>query len=111
MNHKKITLYLGSVVLLIIGAYNAYKGQISQGLIWIILGVIFLSTTPQLGHPIKAVKVRKGIILLCALILLGIGANTLLTTDLIAGIAWLIAGLMGILISIMLVGKNEVLES
>jgi len=111
MKHQKIILYLGSLVLLIIGAYNVYMGQMSQGIIWIILGVIFLSISPQLGRPIKAVKVRKSIILLCALVLLGIGAYTLYTADLMAGIAWLIAGLMGVLISLMLVGKNEILES
>ncbi len=111
MNHQKIILYVGSVVLLIIGAYNVYMGQMSQGIIWIILGVIFLSISPQLGRPLTAVKVRKMMTLLCALILLGIGAYTLYMADLMAGIAWLIAGVMGILISLMLVGKTEVLES
>ncbi|CDG66093.1 MAG: hypothetical protein PWQ15_1887 [Methanobacterium sp.] len=111
MNYQKIILYLGSIILMIIGAYTVYVGQVSQGMIWVILGVIFLAISPQLGRPIKAVKVRKTIILICAIILLGIGAYTLYTADLITGVAWLISGLMGLLISFSLVGKNEVLES
>jgi len=110
MNIQKAILYIGSVILLIIGAYTFYMGQTSQGVIWFVLGVIFLSISPQLGRPIKAVKMRKIIIILCAIILLGIGGYTLYLGEFLAGAAWIIAGIMSLLISFMLVGKNAVLD-
>jgi drug/metabolite transporter (DMT)-like permease len=110
MNSQKTILYIGSIILVIIGAYTVYMGQISQGVIWFILGVIFLSISSQLGRPIKAVKVRKMIILLCAIILLGIGAFMLYFGEFLAGIAWIVAGILGLLISFMLVGHKGVLD-
>jgi len=110
MKSQKTILYIGSAILVIIGAYTVYMGQTSQGVIWFILGVIFLSISSQLGRPIKAVKVRKMIILLCALILLGIGAFMLYFGDFLAGIAWIVAGILGLLISFMLVGHKGVLD-
>ncbi len=110
MNTQKIILYIGSAILLIIGAYTFYMGQTSQGVIWFILGVIFISISPQLGRPIKAVKVRKIIVLLCAVILLGIGAYTFFVGELLAGIAWGVAGIMSLLISFMLVGQKGALD-
>lgn len=110
MNNQKTILYIGSAILLIIGAYTVYMGQTSQGVIWFVLGVIFLSISPQLGRPIKAVKIRKIIIVLCAIILLGIGAYTLYVGEFLAGIAWVVAGLMSLLISFMLVGQKGVLD-
>lgn len=110
MNSQKTILYIGSAILVIIGAYTVYMGQTSQGVIWFILGVIFLSISSQLGRPIKAVKVRKMIILLCAIILLGIGAFMLYFGEFLAGIAWIVAGILGLLISFMLVGHKGVLD-
>ena len=110
MNSQKTILYIGSAILVIIGAYTVYMGQTSQGVIWFILGVIFLSISSQLGRPIKAVKVRKMIILLCAIILLGIGAFMLYFGEFMAGIAWIVAGILGLLISFMLVGHKGVLD-
>lgn len=110
MNSQKTILYIGSTILVIIGAYTVYMGQTSQGVIWFILGVIFLSISSQLGRPIKAVKVRKMIILLCAIILLGIGAFMLYFGEFLAGIAWIVAGILGLLISFMLVGHKGVLD-
>ncbi|MDO5835834.1 MAG: hypothetical protein Q4P17_04935 [Methanobacterium sp.] len=110
MDSQKIILYIGSVILLIIGGYTVYTGQTSQGVIWFILGVIFLSISSQLGRPIKAVKVRKMIILLCAIILLGIGVYMLYFGEFLAGIAWIVAGILGLLISFMLVGNKGVLD-
>ncbi|AUB55275.1 hypothetical protein DSECCO2_218970 [anaerobic digester metagenome] len=110
MNSQKTILYIGSAILVIIGAYTVYMGQTSQGVIWFILGVIFLSISPQLGRPIKAVKVRKMIILVCAIILLGIGAFMLYFGEFLAGIAWIVAGILGLLISFMLVGHKGVLD-
>ncbi len=110
MNNQKTILYIGSAILLIIGAYTVYMGQTSQGVIWFILGVIFLSISPQLGRPIKAVNVRKRIVLLCAIILLGIGAYMLYVGEFLAGIAWAVAGILGLLISFMLVGQKGVLD-
>lgn len=110
MNNQKTILYIGSAILLLIGAYTVYMGQTSQGVIWFILGVIFLSISPQLGRPIKAVKVRKRIVLLCAIILLGIGGYMLFAGEFLAGIAWVIAGILGLLISFMLVGQKGVLD-
>ena len=110
MNSQKTILYIGSAILVIIGAYTVYMGQTSQGVIWFILGVIFLSISSQLGRPIKAVKVRKMIILLCAIILLGIGVYMLYFGEFLAGIAWIVAGILGLLISFMLVGNKGVLD-
>jgi len=110
MNSQKTILFIGSAILVIIGAYTVYMGQTSQGVIWFILGVIFLSISSQLGRPIKAVKVRKMIILLCAIILLGIGAFMLYFGEFMAGIAWIVAGILGLLISFMLVGHKGVLD-
>ncbi|AUB57746.1 MULTISPECIES: hypothetical protein [Methanobacterium] len=110
MNSQKTILYIGSAILVIIGAYTVYMGQTSQGVIWFILGVIFLSISSQLGRPIKAVKVRKMIILVCAIILLGIGAFMLYFGEFLAGIAWIVAGILGLLISFMLVGHKGVLD-
>jgi len=110
MDNQKLILYIGSIILLIIGVYTIFIGQISQGVIWIILAVIFLSVSPQLGHPIKAVKIRKIIILICALILLGIGGYMLYIGEFLAGIAWMVAGVLGVLISLMLVGYKGVLD-
>ncbi|HII84006.1 MAG TPA: hypothetical protein HA271_04010 [Methanobacterium subterraneum] len=110
MNSQKTILYIGSAILVIIGAYTVYMGQTSQGVIWFILGVIFLSISPQLGRPIKAVKVRKMIILVCAIILLGIGAFMLYFGEFLTGIAWIVAGILGLLISFMLVGHKGVLD-
>jgi len=110
MNSQKTILYIGSAILVIIGVYTVYMGQTSQGVIWFILGVIFLSISSQLGRPIKAVKVRKMIILFCALILLGIGAFMLYFGEFLAGIAWIVAGILGLLISFMLVGHKGVLD-
>jgi len=110
MNIQKAILYIGSVILLIIGAYTFYMGQTSQGVIWFVLGVIFLSISPQLGRPIKAIKMRKIIVILCALILIGIGGYTLYVGEFLAGAAWIIAGFMSLLISFMLVGKNAFLD-
>jgi hypothetical protein len=110
MDSQKIILYIGSIILLIIGIYTFYLGQTSQGVIWFILGVIFISVSPQLGRPIKALKIRKGIVLVCALILLVIGGYTLYVGEFIAGIAWIVAGALGMLISFMLVGHQGVLD-
>lgn len=110
MNNQKTILYIGSAILLLIGAYTAYMGQTSQGVIWFILGVIFLSISPQLGRPIKAAKVRKRIVLLCAVILLGIGAYMFYAGEFLAGIAWVVSGILGLLISFMLVGEKGVLD-
>jgi hypothetical protein len=110
MNNQKIILYIGSAILLIIGTYTVYIGQMSQGVIWFILGVIFLSISPQLGRPIKAVKVRKWIVSACAIILLGIGAYMFYVGEFLAGIAWAVAGILGLLISFMLVGHKGVLD-
>lgn len=108
MDNQKLILYIGSVFLLIIGIYTLYIGQVSQGVTWFILGIIFLSVSTQVGIPIRAVKVRKIIILICAIILLGIGGAMLYYGDLLAGLAWLIAGILGILVSLMLVGPETV---
>jgi hypothetical protein len=110
MDSQKIILYIGSIILLIIGIYTFYLGQTSQGVIWFILGVIFISVSPQLGRPIKAVKIRKAIVLVCALILLVIGGYMLYVGEFIAGIAWIVAGALGMLISFMLVGHQGVLD-
>ncbi len=110
MDNQKLILYIGSVLLMIIGIYTFYLGQTSQGVIWIILGVIFLSVSPQLGRPIKAVKIRKIIVLICAIILLGIGGFMLYFGEFLAGIAWIVAGILGVLISLMLVGRDGVLD-
>ncbi|OPX59169.1 MAG: hypothetical protein A4E25_01329 [Methanobacterium sp. PtaB.Bin024] len=110
MDNRKIILYIGSILLLIIGIYTVYIGQLSQGVVWFVLGIIFLSVSPQLGRPIKAVKIRKTIILLCAIILLGIGGFVLYTGDLLAGIAWIVAGVLGLLISLMLGTEKGVLD-
>ncbi|BDZ70093.1 hypothetical protein [Methanobacterium petrolearium] len=110
MDNRKLILYIGSILLLIIGIYTVYIGQLSQGVVWFVLGIIFLSVSPQLGRPIKAVKIRKTIILLCAIILLGIGGFMLYAGDLLAGIAWIVAGILGLLISFMLVGHQGVLD-
>lgn len=107
MNTQKLILYIGSVILLIIGIYSLYIGQTSQGIIWFILGVIFLSVSPQMGRPIKAVRVRKIIILICALFLLVIGGYMLLVSQFMEGIAWIIAGILGIYISRVLKGYPD----
>jgi threonine/homoserine/homoserine lactone efflux protein len=110
MDNQKIILYIGSVLLLIIGIYAFFIGQTSQGVVWFVLGVIFLSVSPQLGRPIKAVKIRKTIVLICAIILLGIGGYTLYVGEILAGIAWIVAGMLGVLISFMLIGHQGVLD-
>ncbi|MCC7550177.1 MAG: hypothetical protein KO316_01595 [Methanobacterium sp.] len=110
MDNQKIILYIGSIILLIIGIYTILMGQTSQGMIWIVLSLIFLAISPQLGRPIKAAKTRKIIILICALILLGIGGYMLYLGEFLAGIAWLVAGILGLLISFMLVGDKGVLD-
>ncbi len=110
MDNQKIILYIGSIILLLIGIYTFYIGQTSQGVIWFILGVIFISVSPQLGRPIKAVETRKKIVLLCAIILLAIGGYMLYIGEFLAGIAWLVAGVLGLLISFMLVGHQGVLD-
>lgn len=110
MDNQKLILYIGSIILLIIGIYTVYIGQMSQGVLWFILGVIFISISPQLGRPIRAVKIRKGIILICAIILLGIGVLMFYYGEFLAGIAWLVAGIMGLLISFMLTGHKGVLD-
>ncbi|NYB52683.1 MAG: hypothetical protein HVN35_09020 [Methanobacteriaceae archaeon] len=109
MDNQKIILYTGSIILLLIGIYSLYMGQTSQAVTWITLGVIFLSVSPQLGKPIKAVKIRKTIILVCAVILLGIGGYMLYEGDFLAGIAWIVAGCLGMLISSMM-GHQGVLD-
>lgn len=110
MDNKKVILYIGSVILLIIGIYTFFLGQTSQGVIWFILGVIFLSVSPQLGRPIKAIKIRRAIILVCAIILVAIGGYMLYVGEFLAGIAWIVAGALGTLISFMLVGQQGVLD-
>ena len=110
MDNQKLILYIGSILLLVIGIYSVYIDQLSQGMVWFILGIIFLSVSPQLGRPIKAVKIRKTIVLICAIILLGIGGAMLYFGDFLAGIAWIVAGILGILISFMLIGHQGVLD-
>lgn len=107
MDNQKLILYIGSVFLLIIGIYTLYIGQVSQGVTWFILAILFLSISTQMGIPIKAVKMRKIIISICGILLLGIGALTLYFGDLLAGAAWLIAGILGIFVSLMLVGYKR----
>jgi branched-subunit amino acid ABC-type transport system permease component len=107
MDNQKIILYIGSVFLLIIGFYTLYIGQLSQAVTWFILAILFLSISTQMGIPIRAVKMRKIIISICGIILLGIGAITLYFGDLLTGVAWLIAGMLGIFVSLMLVGYKE----
>lgn len=107
MDNQKLILYIGSVFLLVIGIYTLYIGQVSQGVTWFILAILFLSISTQMGIPIKAVKMRKIIISICGILLLGIGALTLYFGDLLAGTAWLIAGILGIFVSLMLVGYKR----
>ena len=107
MDNQKLILYIGSVFLLLIGIYTLYIGHVSQGVTWFILAIMFLSISTQMGIPIKAVKMRKIIISICGILLLGIGALTLYFGDLLAGTAWLIAGILGIFVSLMLVGYKR----
>jgi hypothetical protein len=108
MNNHKLIIYVGSAFLLILGLYTLYIGEISQGITWFILAILFLSISTQMGIPIRAVKLRKIIILICAIILLGIGGVTLYSGDFLAGVAWFIAGILGIFVSFMLVGHEAI---
>ncbi len=107
MNNQKLIIYIGSAFLLIIGLYTLYIGQVSQGVTWFILAILFLSISTQIGIPIRAVKLRKIIIIICSISLMGIGGVTLYYGDFLAGVAWFIAGILGIFVSFMLVGYES----
>jgi len=107
MNIREVIVYAGASILLIFGVYNLLSGNASYGMLWIILGVFFLAITQPIKKPMKAAKARKIIIILCAIILLALGVYSIYIYQIYPGIAWIIAGIIGIFVGTMINGNKE----
>jgi hypothetical protein len=110
MNYSKLVLYVGSIILLIIGIYTIFTGETSPGIVWVLLGVIFFSVSLQIGQPIKGIRIRRRVILVCAIFLLLIGVYVLYLGQILPGIVWIVSGILGLLITSMLKEKKLILD-
>jgi hypothetical protein len=108
---REVLVYCGASILLIFGIYNFFSGSASYGLLWIILGIFFLAITQSIKKPMKAAKLRKIIILLCAIILLVLGGYSIYVYQIYPGIAWIIAGIIGIFVGTMIKSPEDIKNS
>jgi hypothetical protein len=108
---RELIVYGGASILLIFGVYNFLSGNASYGLLWIILGIFFLAITQPIKKPMKAAKVRKIIIFLCAIILLVLGGYSIYVNQIYPGIAWMIAGIIGIFVGTMIKSPEDIKSS
>jgi hypothetical protein len=111
MNIREVIVYAGASILLIFGVYNLFSGNASYGLLWFIIGVFFLAITQPIKKPMKAAKVRKIIIFICAIILLVLGIYSIVLYQIYPGIAWIIAGIIGIFVATLIKTPEDVKTS
>lgn len=107
MELQKAIIYLGVLILLALGIYSSLTGLASQGLLWILIGIFFFATYKQAGRPLKAVKPRKIIVMVCAFILLVLGGYSLYQGQVLSAMAWVVASVLGFMISFMLKGFED----
>lgn len=107
MELQKAIIYLGVVILLAMGIYSSLIGLASQGLLWILIGIFFFTIYKQAGKPLKAVKARKIIVKVCAFILLVLGGYSLYQGQVLSATAWVVASVLGFIISFMLKGFED----
>lgn len=107
MNIREVALYSGAFILLIFGAYNVFTGNQSYGVLWIILGIFFLVLSQPVKQPMGAAKIRKIIIMICGIFLLVLGGYSIYMSEIYPGIAWIISGLIGLLVATMIKGPEK----
>jgi hypothetical protein len=108
MDIREVIVYAGASILLIFGIYNFFSGNTSYGFLWIILGIFFLAIIQPIKKPMKAAKVRKIIILFCGVLLLILGGYNIYIYQIYPGIAWIIAGIIGIFVGTMIKSPEDI---
>lgn len=107
MDLKELIIYAGVAFLLFMGIYSAITGSFSIGITWIIVAIFFLAIFKQLGRPMKGFRLRKIIIMVCALALFALGFYSFFQGMILAGISWVVAGILALLIAFMIKGFND----
>lgn len=102
MDLKELIIYTGVTFLVIMGIYSAINGFFSQGLTWIIIAGFFLAIFKQLGRPMKGFKLRKIVVMVCAMALFVLGLYTLYQGLVLSGVSWLVAGVLALSVAFML---------
>jgi hypothetical protein len=107
MDLKELIIYAGVAFLLAMAAYSVITGQFSLGVTWMIIAIFFLAIFKQLGRPIKGFKQRKIIIMACSLALFALALYNLFQGLILSGFAWIVAGVMALLMALKIKGPHD----